>query len=126
MTRSTNILVLAFIAIFFFLQYTDAAPAAEANVEKRWNDPSYYCCYYYYQSGKRGLDKRWENKCEEYPTWDKRDLDKRVEDMEKRWDNQYDYYCCYYYGKQNKRSLGERWDQKCKIYEYDPKTKRDH
>src|SRR5438128_927157 len=97
MSRFAYFLVLIVVAILFFVQLNNAAPATdldnveltEASLEKRWDDPYYYCCYYNYykKDGKRSLDKRWKNECKEYyPSWDKREVGKRDEDLEKRWD----------------------------------------
>jgi len=97
----------------------EALPAADtAALEERWNVPYYYCCYYY-ESGKRGLERRWENKCEEY---NKRSLAERNDELEKRWGKPSHYCCYYYYDEDSKkrgleeRSLEQRWDNNCKVY----------
>ncbi|CAG8595207.1 10286_t:CDS:1 [Paraglomus occultum] len=130
MSRYTQLLLIAFIALFF-VQLNEALPAPESSLEARWEQPYYYCCYYYYKSDKRGLERRWENKCEEYQP-SKRNLAERNDELEKRWGKP-DYYCCYYYYDQNskKRDLDERnnnlearWNNNCKVYKNN--SKRDN
>jgi len=109
-----QLLLVALIALFF-VQCNEALPASDTTTE----NVTYYHCCYYYESGKRGLERRWENKCEEY---NKRSLAERNDELEKRWGKPSHYCCYYYYDEDSKkrgleeRSLEQRWDNNCKVY----------
>jgi len=130
MTRYTQLLLVALIALFF-IQFNEALPASDSALEERWKDPYYYCCYYYYndKSDKRGLERRWENKCDEYKP-DKRGLAERNDELVKRWGKP-SYYCCYYYYDEDSkkrgleaRSLEQRWDDNCKVNKPDKRSEK--